>query len=145
MSKRRIFEDLDSMINSFLNSQFDPFAMRDNRNTETGKDKHGNWSKETVTSEDGLIQFTTFFRGANSPHPKENESEINNLKTLLQKAIDKQEFEVAVEFRDRIKYLEENKDKITALENDLKQAINKQEFEKAIEIRDELKNLKITK
>ena len=63
----------------------------------------------------------------------------------MQKAIDEQEFEMAVEFRDRIKSLEENKDKITALENDLKQAISKQEFEKAIEIRDELKKLKITK
>ena len=145
MSKKRIFEDLDSLLNSFLNSQFDTFAMGGNRNTETGKDKHGNWSKETFTSQDGLIQFTTFFRGANSPHPKENDSEINNLKTLLQKAIDEQEFEMAVEFRDRIKSLEENKDKITALENDLKQAISKQEFEKAIEIRDELKKLKITK
>jgi excinuclease UvrABC helicase subunit UvrB len=145
MSKRRIFEDLDSLMNSFLNSQFDPFAMRVNKNTETGKDKHGNWSKETFTSEDGLIQFTTIFRGVNSPHPKENESEINKLKTLLQKAINEQEFEMAVEFRDRIKSLEENKDKITALENDLKQAINKQEFEKAIEIRDELKKLKTTK
>ena len=145
MPKKRIFEDLDSLLNSFLNSQFDPFAMGGNRNTETGKDKHGNWSKETFTSQDGLIQFTTFFRGANSPHPKENDSEINNLKTLLQKAIDEQEFEMAVEFRDRIKSLEENKDKITALENDLKQAISKQEFEKAIEIRDELKKIKITK
>jgi protein-arginine kinase activator protein McsA len=60
----------------------------------------------------------------------------------LQKAIDEQEFEMAVELRDRIKSLEENKDKIAALENDLKEAINKQDFEKAIEIRDGLKKLK---
>jgi protein-arginine kinase activator protein McsA len=60
----------------------------------------------------------------------------------LQKAIEEQEFEMAVELRDRIKNLEANKEKINGLENDLKEAINKQDFEKAIEIRDEIKKLK---
>ncbi len=142
MRKKRLFEDLDSLMNSLFNNEFDPFVMRYKTNTETGKDEHGNWSKETFTSEDGLIQFTTIYRNNNNLQPSQNTSDINKLKKLLQKAIDEQEFEMAVELRDRIKSLEENKDKIAALENDLKEAINKQDFEKAIEIRDELKKLK---
>lgn len=142
MRKKRLFEDLDSLMNSLFNNQFDPFAIRYNSNTESGKDENGNWSKETFTSEDGLIQFTTIYRSNNNSQPSQNTSDINKLKKLLQKAIDEQEFEMAVELRDRIKSLEENKDKIAALENDLKEAINNQNFEKAIEIRDELKKIK---
>jgi len=142
MRKKRLFEDLDSLMNSLFNNEFDPFVMRGMTNTETGKDENGNWSKETFTSEDGMIQFTTIYRSNNNSQPTQNTSDINKLKKLLQKAIDEQEFEMAVELRDRIKSLEENKDKIAALENDLKEAINKQDFEKAIEIRDELKKLK---
>lgn len=142
MRKKRLFEDLDSLMNSLFNNEFDPFVMRGMTNTETGKDENGNWSKETFTSEDGMIQLTTIYRSNNNSQPSQNTSDINKLKKLLQKAIDEQEFEMAVELRDRIKSLEENKDKIAALENDLKEAINKQDFEKAIEIRDELKKLK---
>lgn len=142
MAKKRIFDDLDSLMNSLFNNQFDPFVMRYKTNTETGKDENGNWSKETFTSEDGMIQFTTIFRSSNGPEPSQSNSDINKLKKLLQKAIDEQEFEMAVELRDRIKAMEENKDKIAALENDLKEAIDNQNFEKAIEIRDELKKLK---
>jgi excinuclease UvrABC helicase subunit UvrB len=142
MRKKRLFEDLDSLVNSLFNNEFDPFVMRGRTNNETGNDDNGNWSKETFTSEDGMIQFTTIFRNNNGQHPSQNNSDINKLKKLLLKAIDEQEFEMAVELRDRIKSLEENKDKIAALENDLKEAINKQDFEKAIEIRDELKKLK---
>ena len=133
MAKRRIFEDLDSLLNSFMKNQFDPFVVRSTK-TETGKDELGNWSKETFTSEDGMIQFTTIYRGSGNSQPSENNSDINKLQKLLQKAIDEQEFEMAVELRDRIKNLEANKEKISGLENDLKEAINKQDFEKAIEI-----------
>lgn len=142
MAKRRLFEDLDSLMNSLFNNPFDPFVMRGKTNTETGKDEHGNWSKETFTSEDGMIQFTTIFRSSNNNPPHIQYTEVDKLKKLLQKAVDEQEFEMAVELRDRIKALEENKDKIASLENDLKEAINNQNFEKAIEIRDELKKLK---
>jgi excinuclease UvrABC helicase subunit UvrB len=141
MAKKRIFEDLDSILNSFLRNQFDPFVIRSTK-TETGKDDLGNWSKETFTSEDGMIQFTTIYRSSGNPQPSENNSDINKLQNLLQKAIEEQEFEMAVELRDRIKKLEANKEKINGLENDLKEAINKQDFEKAIEIRDEIKKLK---
>jgi excinuclease UvrABC helicase subunit UvrB len=141
MAKKRIFEDLDSILNSFLRNQFDPFVIRSTK-TETGKDDLGNWSKETFTSEDGMIQFTTIYRNSSNPQPSENNSDINKLQNLLQKAIEEQEFEMAVELRDRIKKLEANKEKINGLENDLKEAINKQDFEKAIEIRDEIKKLK---
>lgn len=142
MAKRRLFEDLDSLMNSLFNNPFDPFVMRGKTNTETGKDEHGNWSKETFTSEDGMIQFTTIFRSSNNNPSHIQFTEVDKLKKLLQKAVDEQEFEMAVELRDRIKALEENKDKIVSLENDLKEAINNQNFEKAIEIRDELKKLK---
>lgn len=116
--------------------------MRGKTNTETGKDELGDWSKETFTSEDGTIEFTTFFRSSHHKPKASGMTEVDKLKKLLDKAVQEQEFEMAVELRDRIKALEENKDKIAALENDLKEAINKQDFEKAIEIRDEIKKLK---
>ena len=74
---------------------------------------------------------------------KEDETEeITKLKSELEMAVENQEFEKAVELRDKIKSLEENGEKINSLEIKLKQAIEKQDFEKAIELRDEIKNLK---
>lgn len=142
MAKRRLFEDLDSLFNSLFNNNMDPFIMRGKTSTETGQDQHGDWSKETFTSEDGTIEFTTFFRSSHHKPQASGMTEVDKLKKLLDKAVQEQEFEMAVELRDRIKALEENKDKIASLENDLKEAINKQDFEKAIEIRDEIKKLK---
>ncbi len=57
-------------------------------------------------------------------------------------AVEKEDFQLAIYIRDRIKKLEENSGKIEDLENEMKEAIEKQDFERAIEIRNELNKLK---
>ena len=143
MFRRRLFDDFDNfdnLFNSLLNN--DPFVMKGKTKKENGKDDMGNWSKETFTSEDGMIQFTTIFRSGKGESVTNETSDISKLKKQLQLAVDQQEFEKAVELRDKIKYMEENQDKISLLESKLKTAIESQNFERAIEIRDELKQLK---
>ena len=67
--------------------------------------------------------------------------EIYSLKSELQDAVEKQEFEKAVELRDKIKSLEENSEKIQELKSKLQKSIENEDFEKAIELRDKIKKL----
>jgi protein-arginine kinase activator protein McsA len=57
-------------------------------------------------------------------------------------AVEEQNFEEAVELRDKIKNLEKNKEKISVLKKELDECIKTQNFERAIELRDELNSLK---
>lgn len=75
-------------------------------------------------------------------HKTKESDEIGELKDKLNKCVEEQDFEKAVEIRDRIKLLEENGNKISELETKLQKAISKQDFETAIQIRDEIKSLK---
>ena len=97
------------------------------------------WDKKTFRSPDGSISFTYMSRGFGS-EPKNDDLEL--LKHKLEVAIEKQEFEEAVNLRDEIKSLEENKEKILELEAKLDECIKRQDFEKAIEYRDKIKALK---
>ena len=74
---------------------------------------------------------------------KVEDKEISNLKKDLEIAVEKQNFEEAVNLRDQIKSLESNGKKINELQTQLNEAIHKQDFETAIELRDEIKNLKV--
>jgi excinuclease UvrABC helicase subunit UvrB len=107
-----------------------------------GADENGNWKKETYSSNDGMIQITSFVRTSEGGESKKDTNSLESLKKQLQRAVQNQEFEQAVELRDKIKTLEQNKEKIIDLELQLKKAIDLQEFEKAIELRDELEKLK---
>jgi protein-arginine kinase activator protein McsA len=60
----------------------------------------------------------------------------------LEIAIENEDFEMAVDLRDKIKNLKSNQKQIEQLEQELKQSINNQDFEKSIELRDKLKELK---
>jgi 16S rRNA G966 N2-methylase RsmD len=68
--------------------------------------------------------------------------ELEILKQKLEMAVEKQNFEEAVELRDKIKNLEENKEKISELNKELEDCIKIQDFEKAIELRDRINTLK---
>jgi protein-arginine kinase activator protein McsA len=73
---------------------------------------------------------------------KEENNEIEGLRKQLNQCIEEQDFEKAVELRDRIKVLEENGEKILELETKLQKSIQTQNFEEAIKLRDEIKSLK---
>ena len=68
--------------------------------------------------------------------------ELDEMKHKLELAVEEQDFENAVELRDKIKSLEKNKEKISELEMKLSECVEKQEYEKAIEYRDKIKALK---
>ena len=104
---------------------------------------NGEWIKQTLTSKDGSVRYTTFVRTSGKiPQSKQDhQSKIGDLKLELERLVESQEFEKACEVRDLIKSLENNQEKIKKLNKELELAVKEQNFEKAIEIRDQLKSL----
>lgn len=140
MFRRKLFNEFDNLFHSMLNQ--DPFIFKGKTQKEEGKDDNGDWSTETYISEDGMIQFTTIFRSnqTNTQQPTELNT-LNRLKKELKNAVNLQEFEKAVELRDKIKNLEDNKIKLEDLNLQLTKAVDQQDYEKAIELRDKIKKL----
>jgi len=98
-----------------------------------------NFERKTFTSEDGSFSYTIYVNkrnGINKPN------EISLLKQELDFAVEEQNFEKAVELRDKIKNLEQNVEKISKLQKELDESIKIQDFEKAIELRDKINSLK---
>ena len=102
------------------------------------KDK-GEWKEKKFTSPDGSLVFSYYSKSFGD---KTKNDEIETLKLKLNDAVNLQNFEEAVELRDKIKNLEKNQNEINQLNKDLKGCVESQDFEKAIEIRDKIKNLK---
>jgi protein-arginine kinase activator protein McsA len=98
-----------------------------------------NFDKKTYKSEDGSIVFTYI---TNKRSETNGDNELSGLKYKLELAIESQNFEEAVELRDRINNLEKNKEKISELKKELNSCIKTQDFEKAIELRDKINSLK---
>ena len=98
---------------------------------------NGEWKTQTKVSEDGTMKITTYYYDNTKTDPTSK-----NLKQQLEIAIENEDFEKAVELRDKIKKLENNQVEIEKLELELKKSIKEQNFEKSIEIRDQLRKLK---
>jgi protein-arginine kinase activator protein McsA len=120
--------NFDRIFNELFNSE-NPFFNGLNNNFE----------KRTYKSEDGSITFTYI---TNVKGDLNKSDELYLLKQKLDLAVEEQNFEEAVELRDKIKNLEENKEKISGLKKELDECIKTQNFERAIELRDELNSLK---
>jgi len=140
--------NLDDMMKS-LNDRlrkfgFEPFNFDFDMKMESGIDaKDGEWTKSTYTSEDGSTTVVTMSKGFGGKKPNTNMSNnIDYLKFQLDKAVESQDFEKAVELRDRISKLKDVEGKVKELEVELSKAIKEQKFERCIEIRDEIKNLR---
>ena len=97
------------------------------------------WERKHYKSEDGSITFTYI---TNKRGELNKQDEVSLLKQKLDIAVNEQNFEEAVELRDKIKNLEKNKEELTKLNQELNESIKKQDFENAIIIRDKIKNLK---
>ena len=100
---------------------------------------NGEWKTNTRISEDGSTMITTRYWSSSDTTPK---TDLDKLKSQLEVAIENEDFEKAVELRDRIKKLESNQKEIEKLELELKQSIKDQNFERSIELRDQLRKLK---
>lgn len=99
---------------------------------------NGEWKTQTKVSDDGTYRITSYYYGNSS----DEKSETRSLHKQLEDAIENEDFEKAVELRDKIKKMESNQKEIEKLELELKQSIKEQNFERSIEIRDQLKKLK---
>jgi protein-arginine kinase activator protein McsA len=129
------------MIGSF-NHEFSSITDEESQSNE-GSDKNGEWKTETYTSPNGMFRYviTTTHRTPNKKSPEETD-EISLLKKELQDCVERQEFERAVEVRDKIKNFEKNQDEIKNLQTKLDDAISNQDFESAIKLRDKLNKIK---
>jgi excinuclease UvrABC helicase subunit UvrB len=101
-------------------------------------DKNGDWESKKYVSDDGMFSYSVYKKSFTN----KNTSELTTLKSQLESAVENQEFEKAVELRDKIKKLELNKNELEKLNKELSNCVKKQDFEKAIEIRDKIKELK---
>lgn len=146
MFKRRknpfdLMNHFDSMFDNFdsmMSSPFNPIVVGDIK-TESGSDENGNWTKNSFVSEDGSLSITSVVRTGPTSKRKETDK-LSNLKSKLELAVEKQDFEEAVKLRDEIKKYEKNKEKIDSLKSELEKSIKEQNFEKSIKLRDELKS-----
>lgn len=102
-------------------------------------DNPNQWKTSKKIADDGSLIITSYFYGGNETPNVSNEK---TLKQQLEIAIENEDFEKAVELRDKIKKLESNQAEIEKLEMELKKSIKEQNFEKSIEIRDQLRKLK---
>lgn len=132
----RLIKDLTSFDDNF-------FTMNPNiigkGSVESGVDENGEWEKKTFTSNDGSFTYSFFTKTSKN---KNELNEVDLLKKELEQCIEKQDFESAVEIRDKIKNIETNKDKLIKLNLELDECIKDQDFEKAIKIRDSIKKIK---
>jgi protein-arginine kinase activator protein McsA len=104
------------------------------------------WTTNTFEYPDGNYKYTRYEKvfdlsDLDNYNSKEMDKE-EYLNIKLNRAIEMEDFELAVKLRDQIKNLGTNKEMIEHLELELKKSIKEQNFEKSIEIRDELRKLK---
>jgi protein-arginine kinase activator protein McsA len=115
----RLFNELFRMDDPFLNPK--------------------NFEKKTYRSEDGSMVFTYI---TNKQSNVSEDDEISVLKYKLDLAVESQDFEKAVELRDKIKKLEINKESIEKYNLELSESIKSQDFERCINLRDKIRSLK---
>ena len=132
----RLLRELNTFDDSFFESNK---HLSGDEKIESGNDENGEWEKKTFISDDGMFSYSFFTKRSGS---KQETDTISNFKKQLDYAVESQEFERAVELRDKIKKLEENKDEIQRLNSELDRSIKNQDFENSIILRDKIKNLK---
>ena len=105
------------------------------------------WKKDSYESPDGNYKYTSYVKVFDlsdifDENKSKEMSKSGYLNIKLERAIEMEDFEVAVKLRDQIKNLETNQEEIQKLELELKESIKEQNFEKSIEIRDQLRKLR---
>lgn len=137
-SIKQIMDELNEMMGD--NSQW--FDMS-NLSESKGTDELGDFESETFESPDGSMRYTIrTYRFGGSPKPKKESNSLESLKNQLDVAVKKEDYQLAIYLRDRIKNYESDQAEIKKIEDELKACVEAQEFEKAIELRDQLRKLK---
>ncbi len=128
----RLFKDLDSFDDLF----FERPNLKGKESVQSGTDEQGEWERKTYVSDTGLFSYSFLTRKSKPV------DELSLLKTELDEVVKNQDFERAVELRDKIKNLEKNKEKISTLKKELDESIKNQDFERSIGLRDKINSLK---
>lgn len=142
-SLKEMMQELDEMMESLNWEETTKPIDEVTEKTEKGSDENGDWIRTTYTSPSGVryTMTTTYYNGT-SQSPNKPKNELSLLNRQLEKAVEEQDFEKAVELRDKIKNFETNKQEIEKLETELKTAVDSQDFETAIKLRDQIKKMK---
>lgn len=156
MRNRRNFfniEDIDEIFRQFFSQE----PLMGDKTQNSGKDETGEWNEETYKSADGKIVIHSFVRtsgGIDDRNPqwlmdevlrkrRDKSPTVESLRKELQKAVENEDYELAIHIRDKISKLQENQSEISKLEEELKECIKNENFERAIEIKKELTKLKL--
>lgn len=141
--------DLYESIFSQINKTLKPTVGE--TKTESGVNEDGSkWYKTTFTSKDGsytqsVYSSTPNFEKTWSPKNKTKtpvtDSTITELKSKLNNAVDTQDYENAVKWRDEIRAYEKNADEVNTLNSKLETAVSTQNYEDAIKLRDKINKL----
>lgn len=135
----RNFRNFDRLFKEFDEMFFEQPHLKNKEKVEDIFDEDGEWEKRTYVSDTGLFSYTFLTKKSKT---NGSTNEIDTLKYELDKSVENQDFEKAVELRDKIKKLESNKEELTKLNKELDECIKKQDFENAIKLRDKIKSLK---
>ena len=130
-------------LNEMMNDDWSSFTSMD-INELKGADKLGDFETETFESPDGSMKYTIrTYKIGGSPKPnKEERGSLESLKKQLDTAVKKEDYQLAIYLRDKIKNFEKDQVEIKKIEDELKACVEAQEFEKAIELRDQLRKMK---
>jgi excinuclease UvrABC helicase subunit UvrB len=133
----RNFRNFDRLFKEFDEMFFEQPHLKNKEKIENITNEDGDWEKRSYISDTGLFSYTFLTKKSNKPT-----NEIEELKHELDKRVENQDFEKAVELRDKIKKLESNKEELLKLNKELNECIKKQDFENAIKLRDKIMSLK---
>jgi excinuclease UvrABC helicase subunit UvrB len=130
-------------LNEMMNDDWSSFTSMD-INELKGTDELGDFETETFESPDGSMKYTIrTYKIGGSPKPnKEERGSLESLKKQLDTAVKKEDYQLAIYLRDKIKNFEKDQEEIKKIEDELKACVEAQEFEKAIELRDQLRKMK---
>jgi excinuclease UvrABC helicase subunit UvrB len=138
-SLKQLMDELNEMMN-----EDQSLFTRMDINELKGSDELGEFETETFESPDGSMKYTIrTYKIGGSPKPNKEESgSLESLKNQLDTAVKKEDYQLAIYLRDKIKNFEKDQEEIKKIEDELKACVDAQEFEKAIELRDQLRKMK---
>jgi len=140
-SLKQLMDELNEMMNEDQSSLF----TRMDINGLSGTDELGEFETESFESPDGSVKYTirTYKIGGSPKQPnKEERGSLESLKKQLETAVKKEDFQLAIYLRDKIKNFEKDQEEIKKIEDELKACIESQDFEQAIGLRDQLRKMR---
>jgi excinuclease UvrABC helicase subunit UvrB len=141
-NNKSLNEMIDEFNGALKSLGFEPYTMDFKTSEESGFDENGKWTKSTFKTDDGNLMVVTIRSNYDFTDEKVKSNDVKFLENELERAIESQDFEMAVKLRDKIKHIKSNEKVLETFEKELKQAIKDQDFEKCIDLRDKIKNIK---